>query len=155
DASQPCRRLAERADCAGPVKASAHNAILCADDFGMTRGISEAILSLVEGRRLSATSALVTGPLWPRYAPLIARLRSSVAVGRHINLSFGRPLGAMPRLAPGGIFPGVPAVIRQAVAGRIDASEIASEVERQLDCFATYAGFSPDFVDGHHHLHVL
>src|SRR5262249_55590165 len=86
DASQPCRRLAERADCAGPVKASAHNVILCADDFGMARGISEAILSLVEGRRLSATSALVTGPLWPRYAPMIARLRNSVAVGLHINL---------------------------------------------------------------------
>src|SRR5262249_759423 len=100
NASQPCRRLAEGVVCASPLMASGGNVILCADDFGMAPGISEAILSLAEGRRLSATSALVTGPLWPRYGPMIARLRNRVAVGLHINLSFGRPLGAMPRLAP-------------------------------------------------------
>lgn len=129
--------------------------ILCADDFGMSKGISEAILALAEAKRISAASALVTAPAWPQYAPMIARLRDRIAVGLHVNLSFARPLGAMPRLAPNGEFTGAPSVIRHSMAGRIDRGEIAAEVERQLDRFLARTGFAPDFVDGHHHLHVL
>ena len=38
--------------------------ILCADDFGLTRGVNAAILELCARGRLSAVSALVAAPAW-------------------------------------------------------------------------------------------
>ena len=79
--------------------------ILCADDFAMTRGISEGILALAEANRLSATCAMVNMPHWPSQAAAAVALRDRFALGLHLNLTFGAPLGAMPLLAPGGEFP--------------------------------------------------
>jgi predicted glycoside hydrolase/deacetylase ChbG (UPF0249 family) len=129
--------------------------ILCADDFAMTRGISEAILSLAEAGRLSATSVIVTTGHWPGQAKPVMRLRDRFAVGLHLNLTFGRPLGPMPDLAPDDVLPRPDTLIRRTVIGRFDRGEIAAEVERQLDRFEAEAGFPPDFVDGHHHAHIF
>jgi hypothetical protein len=129
--------------------------ILNADDYAMTAGISEAILSLAGAERLSATSAIVTTSHWPADARAVMRLRDRMAIGLHLNLTFGRPLGAMPRFAPEGIFPDPDAVTRLALIGRIDRREVAAEIARQLEFFESEAGFPPDFVDGHHHVHAL
>jgi chitin disaccharide deacetylase len=129
--------------------------ILCADDFAMTEGISEGILSLAENGRLSATSAIVTTTLWPQIASRAVFLRERLALGLHLNLTFGAPLGVMPILAPRGVLPSARNLVLRAVAGRIQRIEIAAEIERQLDRFEAAAGSPPDFVDGHHHVHVL
>ena len=129
--------------------------ILNADDYAMTRGISDGILALAEAGRLSATSAIVTTDHWGSDAAAAIKLRGRFAVGLHLNLTFGKPLGPMPRLAPDGILPSPDVLIGRAVSRRIDHSEIAGEIERQLDRFEEMAGVAPDFVDGHHHAHVL
>jgi predicted glycoside hydrolase/deacetylase ChbG (UPF0249 family) len=129
--------------------------ILNADDYAMTQGISDAILALAEAGRLSATSAIVTTRHWPAHAREAVLRRDRIAIGLHLNLTFGAPLGAMPSLAPDGIFPGPGAIVRNASARRLDRAEIRGEIERQLDRFEAEAGFPPDFVDGHHHVHVL
>ena len=129
--------------------------ILCSDDFAMTRGVSDAILSLAEEWRLSATSAMVTTAHWPTYAKSVMRLRDRIAVGLHLNLTFGHPLGPMRELAPNGLLPHWDKLIQRSVTGRINRLEIAAEIERQLDRFEAEAGFPPDFIDGHHHIHVL
>ena len=129
--------------------------ILCSDDFAMTRGVSEAILSLAEEGRLSATSAIVTTVHWPTYAKSVMRLRDRIAVGLHLNLTFGHPLGPMRELAPNGVLPHWDKLIQRTMTGRINRLEIASEFERQLHRFEAEAGFPPDFIDGHHHIHVL
>ena len=71
--------------------------ILCADDFAMSRGISDGILALAEAGRLSATSAMVNQPRWAEDAPRAVALRDRFALGLHLNLTFGAPLGAMHR----------------------------------------------------------
>jgi len=129
--------------------------ILNADDYAMTRGISEGILALAEAGRLSSTSAIVTTDHWQTDAGAAIKLRGRFAIGLHLNLTFGKPLGAMPLLAPHGILPSKDVLIGRALSRRIDRAEIAAEIERQLDRFEEAAGFPPDFVDGHHHTHAL
>lgn len=129
--------------------------ILCADDFAMTKGISDGILSLAEAGRLSATSALVTTRHWPTQAKAAARLHGRLAIGLHFNLTFGAPLGPMPDLAPDGILPRPSRLIRKAISSQVDVAEIETEIERQLKQFEAEAGFLPDFVDGHQHVHIL
>ncbi len=129
--------------------------ILCADDYGLTPGVSAAILSLAAAGRLSATSALVTLPDWPAHARDLAECRKFLTVGLHLNLTLGRPLAAMPRLAPGGDFPSIGRLLRLALSGALDRDEIRAEATRQLALFEAAFGFPPDFVDGHHHVHAL
>jgi predicted glycoside hydrolase/deacetylase ChbG (UPF0249 family) len=134
---------------------SPRSIILCADDYGMTAGISEGILSLAATGRLSATSAMVTTHHWPAAAARLRALRPRLAVGLHFNLTTGQPLGPMPRLAPGGSFPSLSDMLGKALTGRLNRAEIADELGRQLDRFTAELGAPPDFVDGHHHVHVL
>jgi predicted glycoside hydrolase/deacetylase ChbG (UPF0249 family) len=129
--------------------------VLCADDYAMTAGVSRGILELARLRRLSATGALVTLDRWSEDAKSVAHARDCIAVGLHIDLTLGRPLGPMPSLAPNGRFPSLKQILARALAGRIDQSEIAAEVTRQLDRFQEATGFPPDHIDGHQHVHAL
>lgn len=135
--------------------AGAGSILLCADDYAMTEGVSRGIEELAAAGRLSATSAMTTGRHWAAHAPRIARLRPSVAIGLHFNLTLGAPLGEMRRLAPSGRLPEVGTLVRRALAGDIDRSEIADETLRQLDSFEQALGQPPDFLDGHQHAHAL
>lgn len=129
--------------------------ILCADDYAMTEGVSAGIEELAAAERLSATSALVTSRHWPTHARRISRWRPGLAIGLHFNLTLGAPLGPMPHLAPGGTLPPVRDVMRRALLARLDEAEIATELARQLDRFESELGHSPDFIDGHQHVHAL
>jgi chitin disaccharide deacetylase len=126
--------------------------VLCADDFGLTPGVSRAILDLAERGRISATSAMTTLPHWPRLAPALRQ--TGIAIGLHLNLTAGPPLGPMPRLAPAGL-PPLGRLLRAALLGHLPAQEVADEIARQLDAFERVSGRPPDFVDGHQHVHVL
>ena len=132
---------------------TARTVVLCADDFGMTPGVSRAILALARAGRLSATSAMTTLPFLARFAPALGE--SGIAVGLHLNLTAGPPLGPMPRLAPGGALPPLGRLMRAALAGRLPEAEAADEIARQLAAFEAAFGRPPDFVDGHQHVHVL
>ena len=49
--------------------------ILCADDFGLTDGISEAILDLAASGRVSAVSCMVEGEAFDKYYEALLPLR--------------------------------------------------------------------------------
>jgi chitin disaccharide deacetylase len=127
--------------------------ILCADDFGMTKGISEAILDLAAMKRLSATSVMVNRPWWISYGPDLKTL--PLSIGLHLNLTLGQPLGPMPHLSPNGVFPFHSELLRKSLTGSLRQDEIRSEIERQLEAFAAVMGRMPDHIDGHQHIHVL
>jgi len=129
--------------------------ILCADDFAMSAGISDGILALAEAGRLSATSAMVNMPRWAEDAPKALALRDRIALGLHLNLTFGAPLGPMPQLAPNGELPPVNKLIDRGTSRMLGMAELEGEIARQIDRFETVAGVPPDFIDGHHHVHVL
>jgi len=129
--------------------------VLCADDFAMTDGVSRSILALLEDGRLSATGAMTNRPHWPRLAGELAAHAGHADLGLHLNLTCAAPLTAMPRLAPGGQLPRLGELARAAFASSDIRSEIALEIDRQLDAFEQALGRAPDFVDGHQHVHVL
>jgi chitin disaccharide deacetylase len=129
--------------------------ILCADDYALTEGVSRAVGELAAARRLSATSAIVTTRCWPAMAQRLTVHRGRIAVGLHLNLTLGAPLGAMPHFAPSGMFTKRNAVFARALLGLLRLTEICAEVERQLDAFEKHLGFPPDHIDGHEHVHVL
>lgn len=129
--------------------------ILCADDYAMTDGISTGIEELIGRGRLSAVSALVTGPHWLQHGRRLARFRDKVALGLHLNLTLGSPLGPVPHCAPDGNLPTVGTLTKWAALGKLDAAELQGEVARQLAHFSNVAGVPPDFLDGHQHVHAL
>jgi chitin disaccharide deacetylase len=129
--------------------------VLCADDFGLTEGVSQGILDLARLGRLSATSAMTNRPWWPRLAPALGELGARLGVGLHLNLTLDGPLAPMPHFAPGGRFPPLSHVLPRAFVRRLPLGEIGAEIERQMTAFEAALGRPPDFVDGHQHVHVL
>jgi len=129
--------------------------ILCADDYGMTEGVSRGLLEPAAPGRISAASAMSSLPDWRRAARDWTAARPAVDLGLHVTLTAGAPLGAMPRLAPGGEFPGLAALAAAAISRRLPHEEIEAEIVRQIDAFCDAFGAPPTHVDGHQHVHVL
>lgn len=128
---------------------------LCADDYGLSMGVSAGILEALDAGRLSAVSAMTNVPRWPAMGRELARRGFDADVGLHFNLTLGRPLTPMPKFAPNGVFPPLPDVIRAAMRGKLPLEEISAEIDRQLDRFYAVMGRAPDHLDGHQHVHAL
>ena len=129
--------------------------VLCADDYGIAPGVGRGIRALAAAGRLSATSCMTLFPEWAAEADRLGDVAPRIDVGLHVTLTDHAPIGPMPGLAPAGRMPPLARLIRRAHLGRIDVAEIAGEIERQLDAFEAALGRSPDFVDGHQHVHLL
>lgn len=133
--------------------------ILVADDFAISDGVSRGIAELAAAGRLSATSAIVTLPTWPAagggHGIRLSRLRDRLALGLHLNLTLGAPLGPMPRLAPELRFPPHSSILRKSLTKGLDPDEISAEIVRQLEAFERETGHPPDYLDGHQHVHAL
>ena len=121
---------------------------LCADDYGIAEGVSRAILDLVDAGRLSGVSAMASTPSWPELARELVSRRGQVAIGLHLDLT----------LSPfDGLAPALPLrdLMLESLFGRLDIPALTVEFERQFDAFERATGFSPDHVDGHHHIHAM
>ncbi|HEY1736596.1 MAG TPA: ChbG/HpnK family deacetylase [Methylovirgula sp.] len=132
---------------------------LCADDFGLSEGVSRGILSVHAAERLTAISVMTTRPAWRNAARDLAASAPTTDLGLHLNLTLAAPLTAMPKLAPTGTLPTLADLLALARSGRLEEDdigrEIAEEIVAQLYAFGVAFGRFPDFIDGHHHVHVL
>lgn len=131
--------------------------VLCADDYAIAPGVSEAIRRLVAARRINATSVMTVFPGLDGEAEalLSAAHGCEASIGLHVTLT-----GAFAPLTPGmavpsGTFPTLPRLVLSALSRRLDAAAVAAEVEAQFSAFAHAFGRPPDHVDGHQHVHVL
>jgi len=130
---------------------SGRGLVLCADDYAIAPGVSAAILELAEAGRLTAISCMAVSPLWPEHARDLRTLAGRIDIGLHLTLTDQAPLGPMRRTAPGGRLPALGRLLVTALAGRLDAGEIAAEIA----AFEAALDRPPDFIDGHQHVHVL
>lgn len=128
---------------------------LCADDYGLSYGVSAGILEALDAGRITAVSALVNGPRWPAMGLELVRRGRDADIGLHFNLTLGRPLSSMPKFAPNGEFPPLSQVVRMAFKKELPLDEIRQEIDRQFDRFEAVMDRPPDHVDGHQHIHVL
>lgn len=127
---------------------------VCADDFGLGEEIGSAILDLAWAQRVSAVSCLVNGPAWRRQAHLLLPLPRSLQRGLHFNLTEGRPLSAALRQVwP--TLPPLPRLLRGAMLRRLPLAAIHAEWRAQWQALVHETGRTPDFVDGHQHVHHL
>lgn len=118
--------------------------ILCADDYGQSQGIDDAIIHLIQQKRLSATSCMTLSPRWKASAKRInSNIRNQAAIGLHLDFTHFGLAYSHPRLV-------ILSILRL-----LNKKEIEQQIERQLDLFEEALGTSPDYIDGHQHIHQL
>lgn len=128
-----------------PVVGGERRVVVCADDYGMSDGVSSAVLHLASQGCLSATSAMVLSPRWREDARRLIDLRGKIDVGLHLDWT-----SDFARAAGHGL--GLGAAMRRALLGGFDQALARTEIERQLDGFEAAWGAPPDHIDGHQHV---
>lgn len=134
-------------DRAGAARKLRHLCI-CADDFGMSQGINDAVFDLADRGKISATSCMVHRSAWAAGLVGLRRMdRSRVDAGLHLDLS--RPLrGALSE-------PSLGALIVRSHLGLLRPALVRADIREQLSRFEDGVGRPPAFVDGHRHVHQL
>ncbi len=131
--------------------------VINADDFGMTAGVTRAILEAHAAGVVSSTSLMANGAATD-LAIEAARRTPALGVGLHVNVTSGRPLlpaREVPSLCgDDGAFLGLSRFVRRALAGRVASEEVAAECDAQIARMRE-AGLPITHVDSHHHVHVL
>lgn len=133
---------------------------LCADDYGLSRGVNEAICTLAGAGRLNAVSVMMVAPACgcDDVAALEAAARANpdCAVGLHVTLTAPfRPLTLHFRPLEADAFPHLGTLLLRAMARRLDREILRAEIIAQIDAFTTAFGKPPAFVDGHQHVQLF
>lgn len=132
--------------------------ILCADDYGLSDDINDAVRELVDSGKLSAVSCMV---LLERCSPVslaeLLKQQPKADLGLHLCLtSEGLPLSSSSTgLALPSLYPSFRNLLRHALLGRVRPREIHLQVASQYEFFLQKCGKRPDFIDGHLHVHQL
>jgi chitin disaccharide deacetylase len=133
---------------------------LCADDYGISPGVNRAIRDLIGRGRLNSTSVMVVGPAIDRGEVsalcTVAAESARCAIGLHATLTAPfRPLTMHFQPLDGGMFLGLPKMLRAGLLHRLDPEIIHAELMVQLATFQELFGRLPDFVDGHQHAQLF
>lgn len=126
------------------------NIILCADDYGISPGINQAILALVQQNKLSAISCMTLSEHLSEHDALALKAHHpKIAIGLHVTLTYLPPItGTFSAMSENQLF--IKTWTRQ-----IDRTIMEEEITAQFRRFIDLFGFPPDFIDGHQHVHVL
>ncbi len=129
--------------------------IVNADDFGISEGVNRGIVEAHLNGILTSTTVMANMPAFEQAAQL-RRDHPTLATGVHLNLTAGRPILPPHQLQSlvdrEGRFLGGSRLLLGLTVGRIDLRHAEAELSAQLER-AIWAGFSPDHLDSHHHLH--
>jgi chitin disaccharide deacetylase len=131
---------------------------LCADDYGISPAVNAAIRDLITRRRLNATSAMSVAPSLTRAeaAALLDAAQSGAAIGLHVTLTAPfRPLSSGFSPLRNGAFPPLTAMARRALLRSLNSELLTVEIAQQFAAFRAAFGRAPDFIDGHHHIHIF
>ena len=132
---------------------------LCADDYGMSPGVSEGIRQLIARRRINATTVMVVSPHFdPGEAEALNALNAGetrAALGLHVTLTapFSPMSEGFAPLRDGSFLP-VAEMMRRGITRQLDVARLVIEIGTQLRLFAEAFGRLPDFIDGHQHVHL-
>jgi predicted glycoside hydrolase/deacetylase ChbG (UPF0249 family) len=130
--------------------------IINADDFGWSRGITDAIRHAHECGIVTSTSCMAHQPA-SVYAAQILRDLPCLGVGVHLNLCAGRPVlpaRDVPSLVQAnGLFHEPAALFRRLWRFQISAAEIEAEFRAQIR-WLRERGITPLHADSHLHVHL-
>ncbi len=128
-----------------PAPPQSRRWVLCADDYAIDAGATDAIADLLARGRLTATSVLVDAPRWPAAAASLPPA-GRVDVGLHLNLTQAFPGGRHDTWL-------LRELILRSAVGAVPRHAVRDAIEGQLDAFEDGLGRRPDYVDGHQHVH--
>lgn len=131
---------------------------LCADDYGISPSVNDAIRDLIARGRINATSVIVVAPSFrPSEADSLNALNAGsrrAAIGLHVTLT--APFKPLTRgFATTDAFPPLPRALLLALLRRYDPAQLAEEIAAQVDAFVAAFRRPPDFVDGHQHVQLF
>lgn len=134
--------------------------IVNADDYGMTEGVSRAILRAHRDGIVTATSALPVGPAFTRTVPWLDDA-PDLAVGIHLAAVGEDPpllrATEIPTLVGrDGGFAALSSVrmVPRLARGHVDPADLEREFQAQFDAFVDATRRHPTHVDTHHNLHL-
>ena len=129
--------------------------VVCADDYAITEKTSAVILDLLARRAINATTCLVESADWQVAAkPLrqLADAEAGLAVGLHLNLTDPFPATPVPQ-ARAGLLTHIAKAFLPSDVKR--AAAIFASFRAQWLAFVEHFGRTPDFIDGHLHVHLF
>lgn len=109
---------------------------ICADDFGMSDSINEAIVELLDKNRISGASCLVEGE---SFNPKIIS-KHSKRLGLHLNFCNKNSF---------------PIFLIQGIFYSLSFEKIITKLKHQLELYQEAFNAKPNFIDGHQHVHIL
>lgn len=126
--------------------------IVNADDFGLTSGVNQGIITSFKNGIVTSTTLMVNMPGF-KSAVELAHQFPELAVGLHLNLTYGVPLSP-PEM--------IPSIVDhegrftknhiEKIKNEANRNEIEKELRAQLDRFLN-TGLPLSHIDTHHHLH--
>lgn len=138
---------------------------ITADDFGLTRGITDTILEMVDGGPVQTVSILANGEAVAYALDEYRKRASSLMLAVHLNLTEGRALSTshdIPHLVD------VRGMFKHSIAGLWGAylfgshktravlrREVRLEMEAQCAAIRTALGVNTLTVNGHQHVHMI
>jgi predicted glycoside hydrolase/deacetylase ChbG (UPF0249 family) len=126
-----------------------------ADDYGLAPGVNDAILDLMAAGRISGTSCMTGFPEWQADASRLRPHLGRAATGLHLTLTDQSAVTGRSSLAPDGRMPSFANLALGSSLGRIDKRSVHAELDAQYDRFIEALATTPDFIDGHQHVHFL
>ena len=132
--------------------------ILCADDYGISPAVSEAIRDLIGRKRVNATSVMVTAPAFSHAeaAALREAAGNHTAIGLHLTLTapFRPHAQGFAPLRHGAFLP-LASMARRGLSRSLTPALLDAEIAGQFATFRNAFGRAPDYIDGHQHIHVF
>ncbi|MGH9733187.1 MAG: carbohydrate deacetylase [Candidatus Acidiferrales bacterium] len=130
--------------------------IVNADDFGMSRGVTDAVIIAHRYGFLTSASLMANMPA-AEYALSRALTFPSLAVGVHLNICQGRPLlrarEVSTLIGSDGNFYPPPEMAQRLWTWRVAHAEIENEFRAQIR-WARQHGIALSHADSHHHMHI-
>lgn len=125
--------------------------IINADDFGLTKGINEAVFKLVDAGTVTSTSVMSNIPHFKE----IRQIWNRIGIGVHLNLTTGKPVLSkkdVPTLVDSdGNFFSLTELLRRAKKDQISQREMEDEFNAQIERIIKM-GIQPDHVNSHQSL---
>lgn len=134
------------------------NLVVTADDYGLTAGVSRAILRAHRDGLVTSTSVLTVAPAfattaaWLDDAPTLGVGLHLAAVGEDPPLLSAREVPSLVDRR-GNLALSSVKMVPRLVAGRVDPADLEREFTAQFEAFGA-AGRRPTHLDTHHNLHL-
>lgn len=133
--------------------------ILTADDYGISRSVSAGIRELLERKRLTSVSCMVTDPGACSDLAALRHVSANFDTGLHLVLTDVPPLSRPTRgdalVDVDGHMRSFTQLAMLAHCGRLNGQSLYVEIREQVLKFRQVYGRLPDFIDGHQHVHAL